>query len=1041
MKKRLQFILTLSLVLLVQIGFAQTKTVTGVVTDGSLPLPGVSVLVKGTQTGTQTDFDGNYSINASVGDVLVFSYVSMTTQEVTVGNSNTINVTLVLDTALDEVVVVAYGTSTKEQLTGAVTTISAKRIEKRGLSNPLVAIDGASPGVRLTSTNGQPGSSPAIRIRGFGSVNASQAPLIILDGSQFSGSFSSINPNDIASFSILKDAASTALYGNRAANGVVIITTKKGKLGKNSFTLNVSQGFTDRSIEEYRRVTAEEYYPLIWESIRNQQITTGSTVVAANQFATDNVFDALGVNPFNVPNNQIVGTDGLLNPAAELLFADDLDYQDPLIRTGYKQNIDFTYSGANENTDYFASLSYFKEEGFIVSSDFERLNARINVNTKLNDWLKTGINLSNASSRANDGNAGGSNSLVNPFATTRTIAPIFPVFLHDQTTGAFVLDSNGQRQFDFGDTRAGITNGRNVILENLLNTNRDVISTLGARTYAEFKFLKDFKATFNASLDRRNFFNITFGNPIVGDASPDGRASRFSQIIDTQNYTQLLEYTKNIGNHNINVLAGHESFQQDITFLQANRTGLIVDGNTELINFTTTTNADSGLSTLTREGYFTRANYNYDSKYFISASYRRDASSRFINDRFGDFWSVGGSWRVIRENFMEKFSWIDDLKVRASYGQLGNDNLGFFPALDTFDLGINDGPNPGILLASAGGNPDLTWEKNIQTDVAIEFGLFNNRISGTFEYYNRESEDLLFNVPAAREDGIDTRPDNIGSLFNRGFEFDLNFEVIKKQDFSWNFNLNGTTLKNEITELPDDNAEITVGNSQRLRVGGDLFSYFIRDFVGVDPADGAALYVVDPDLAVVGDPGVRVTPDGTVVTTDQNDALRSFIGSAVYDVAGAFTHNFRYKQFELGMTFIYQLGGETLDGNYQQLLHSGRAGTAFSRDILNRWQQPGDITSQPRLDASQLANFDVLSDRFLISSDFLALRQINLAYNLTPEMVNYLGISSGRVYANAENVFQTNGRRGLDATQTFNGAVSNVFTPARTITFGLNFTF
>ncbi|AXT19564.1 SusC/RagA family TonB-linked outer membrane protein [Flavobacteriaceae bacterium AU392] len=1040
MKKRLQFILTLSLVLLVQIGFAQTKTVTGTVTDGDLPLGGVSVQIKGTQTGTSTDFDGNYSISASVGDVLVFSYVGTTTQEITVGASNTINVTLAADTTLDEVVVVAYGTSTKEQLTGAVTQITTERIEKRGLSNPLVAIDGAAAGVRLTSANGQPGSTPAIRIRGFGSVNASQAPLIILDGSQFSGSFSSINPNDIASFSILKDAASTALYGNRAANGVVIITTKKGKQGKNTFTLNVSQGFTDRSIEEYRRVTAEEYYPLIWESIRNQQITSGSDLVTANQFATDNVFDALGVNPFNVPNNQIVGTDGLLNPNAQLLFT-DLDYQDPLIRTGNKQNADFTYSGANENTDYFASLSYFKEEGFIVSSDFERFNTRINVNTKLNDWFKTGINLSAASSRSNNGNAGATNSLVNPFATTRTIAPIFPVFLHDPVTGDFVLDDDGNRQFDFGDTRAGITNGRNVILENLLNTDRDVISTLGARTYAEFTFLKDFKATFNASLDRRNFFNITFGNPVVGDASPDGRASRFSQIIDTQNYTQLIEWNKSIGNHNINLLGGHESFQQDITFLQANRTGLIVDGNTELINFTTTTNADSGLSTLTREGFFTRANYNYDGKYFLSGSFRRDASSRFINDRWGNFWSVGGSWRIVKESFMDNVSWVNDLKLRASYGQLGNDNLGFFPALDTFDLGLNDGPNPGILLASAGGNPDLTWETNIQTDIAIEFGLFNNRINGTFEYYNRESEDLLFNVPQARENGVDTAPANIGSLFNRGFEFDLNFEAIKTQDFSWNVNVNGTTLKNEITELPDDNAEITVGNSQRLRVGGDLFAYFIRDFVGVDPADGAALYVADPELAVAGDPGVRVQADGTVATTDQNDALRSFIGSAVYDLAGAFTHNFRYKQFELGMTFIYQLGGETLDTNYQQLLHSGRAGTAFARDILNRWQQPGDITNQPRLDASQLANFDVLSDRFLISSDFLALRQVSLAYNLSPKINDYLGITAGRIYANGENIFQANGRRGLDATQTFNGNTTNTFTPARTITLGLNLTF
>ncbi|WP_281986272.1 SusC/RagA family TonB-linked outer membrane protein [Aquimarina aggregata] len=1020
---------------------ALQNMVSGVVTaQDNVPLPGVNVVIKGTNNGTQTDFDGNYKLEANQGDVLVFSYIGLITKEVIIGTSTTINITLQEDAStLDEVVVVAYGVARKSTYTGSVTQITATEITERPVTNVLTALDGAAAGVRLTPANGQPGSSPTIRVRGIGSVNASSDPLIVVDGVQFTGDFSNLNPNDIASLSILKDAASTSLYGSRAANGVILITTKKGKKGrKDTFTLDVSQGVSTRGIQEYERVSTREYYPLMWEALRNSfSISDNIPLDEANQRASDEIFGNLGINPFNVPNDQIVLTDGSLNPAAELLYTDDLDWQDFLIRTGFRSNLNFSYSGASEKTDYFASIGYLKEDGYLIKTDFERITGRINVNSQLKKWFKTGLNLSVSTTTANNASDGTSTGSVNPFNVSRSIAPIYPVFLHNQTTGAFLLDSQGNRQYDFTSPRAG-AGGRNVIQETLLNRDVDEIFSLNSRVYAEFKFLQDFTFTINAALDKRFREGVEFENPIVGDAQGAGRLTKQTSIRSAINYNQLLRYSKDIGKHTLGVLLGHESFEQENNFFEGQRTGVIAEGIDELVNFTTTTDLNSDTGRLTREGYFSNITYDFNDKYYISGSYRRDASSRFLNNRWGDFFSVGGSWRLNQEEFMNSIEWINNLKLRASYGEVGNDRLGsFYISQALFGLNNNNGPEGGI-LASASGNPDLTWETNIQSDVAIEFGLFNNRVFGTLEYYNRESKDLLFEVPLELENGLDDRPDNIGSLVNSGLELDLNIGIIKTTNFSWDLNINASTLKNEITELPQ---EEIINGTKKLFVGGDIFSFFLRDWYGVDPADGSALYILDPDKGAVGDSDVRTTADGTIVTTNQNDALFDIVGTATPDLFGSFTNSFKYKNFELGITCTYQLGGETFDSAYRSLLHSGDFGDSFHIDIRDRWQNPGDITDVPRLDVEQLSNFGASSDRWLVKSDFLALRQANLAYNFNRTLTERLGLSSARIYMSGENLFVLNARKGLEPAQRFAGTTSNRFTPARIVTLGFNATF
>ncbi len=1043
MKKRLNGILTLFLVFVVQLTFAQEKTVTGTVvsTADGMTLPGVNVIIQGTSTGTQTDFDGNYSINVSQGDQLVFSYLGFEPRTVRVGAGNVIDVSLEVDSqALDEVLVVAYGTVKKSAFTGSAGQIDASEIAERPITNVTQALQGQIAGVNTTTSSGQPGAGPSISIRGIGSFSASNDPLIILDGVQFDGALSSINSNDVENITVLKDAASTSLYGSRAANGVVMITTKTGRKDKEIFSLNVSQGFTSRGVDEYDRVGPAQYYELMWEARRNALAISGDIPFnEANQTATNEVFGNLRTNPFNVPNDQIVLPNGRINPDAELLYPDDLDWQEPLTRSGSRTNTDFSYQGGSERTDYFVSLSHLDETGYVINSDFERLTGRINVNSTFKEWFKTGLNLSGATSKGNNAQAATtqSNSLVNPFFTTRNIAPIYPVYVHDPVTGAFVLDENGNRIFNEGVDRVGSTSGRHVIQEALLNRDEDKISSVSARTYAEFYFLNDFTFTVNAALDKRFSYNSFFQNPIIGDAAPVGRGARTSNSRTTMNINQLLNYDRVFGKHSVNVLLGHESYETEIENLTGTRQEQIVDGNTELINFTTTTNLSSYLRRQTREGYFSRINYDYDGKYFISGSYRRDASSRFSEEaRWGDFFSVGTAWRVDRELFMEEVDWVNALKLRASYGEVGNDELGgFYASQSLFGLGFNNQSEGGILVSDPG-NRNLKWETNIQKDIALEFGLFNNRLSGTVEYYERESKDLLFDVPLPISSGLDDFPNNVGDWVNKGLEVELKASIVRTPDFLWDLSINAATLSNEITSLPQ---EEIINGSKKLVVGGDIFAYWLRDFYGVDPADGSALYIVDPEL--IGDGADVRTVNGVEVTTNQNKALFDFVGTANPDVFGGFSNSFSYKGISLGFTFTYQLGGQTYDSNYASIEHSGRYGTALTTDMLNRWQNPGDITNVPRMDANRINQFGAASSRYLVSSDNIALRQASVGYTFSQDITETLGLDKFRLYVSGENLFVITERTGMDVGQNFNGTTQNRFVPSRVISVGANLTF
>ncbi|HLG39089.1 MAG TPA: SusC/RagA family TonB-linked outer membrane protein [Chitinophagaceae bacterium] len=1026
--------------------FAQ-KTITGKVTDDKgKPVPNASVLVKGTTTGTVTKSDGTYTITVpATANVLVFSSVDMSEEEVTIGSQTTINSSLKsAERTMSEVVVVAYGTQKRESITGSVSKIGATQLESRLTTNISQALAGAAPGISATSGNGQPGSSAALRIRGFGSVNASSSPLYVVDGFPYGGYIGDINTNDIESITLLKDASSTALYGARAANGVVMITTKKGKAATPKLNLFVNTGFSSRGLPEYDRVGAYDYYPLLWQAMKHGLMFptsgVGQTEAVAAQNATNNIASQLIYNPFGVPNNQIVGVDGKMNSNAKLVY-DDFDWYSPLERNGMRNEVGFNLSSRANKSDYFFSLNYLNDEGFVIKSDFQRINARLAINTQVKDWLRTGVNLTTALVSTNQAAGDGSNTFINPFVFARGMGPIYPVHAFT-AAGAPVLDAFGNQYYDYGthpgsvNRPSGASPGRHVIYETLLNERREKRNSIIARTFIETKFLRYFTFTANAGIDLNNFRSQSFQNRIVGDGvTGGGTSSSSSNEYRTISFNQILNYNQKFGLHDVSALVGHESQKNNDEIFSGSRRGMNLDGNIEMANFVTLASVTGQLDQLRREGFLSRINYGYNNKYYLDLSYRRDASSRFAPEsRWGNFYSAGVSWSVMRESFMENVKWLNDLKFRASYGTVGNDELGSYyeyPAL--FSLGWNNAGEPGALLATVA-TPELTWEVNKTLNVGLEFVALKNRISGSVEYFDRGSSELLFSVPQGLSAPVTTKNENIGAMSNKGIEVQLNADIVKTKTVNWDFQVNFTSLKNKITKLPETTPTIVSG-TKRLEVGQDIFAFYLRKWYGVDPADGTGLFYVAPGTTT----NIRVIK-GDSLTTNPTNAKFDYAGSAIPKFFGSISSTIAVKDISLSFLFNYQVGGLFYDGNYAGLLATSY-GRALHTDNLLAWKKPGDVTEIPRLDINQTSQFNSQSDRFLIDASYLNLRNVTITYKLPKSLLDKIGVDQAKVYVGGENLHIWSKRKGMNPAESFNGTNSPVYVPNRLINMGVNFTF
>lgn len=1043
--------------------FAQDLTISGKVTsaeDGS-SVPGVNVVVAGTTTGAVTDIDGNYKVTVpSDGATLVFSFIGMVTQEVEIGSRSVINITMALDyEELSEVIVTAYGTSTVKAFTGSATAINSKDIELRQVTSPIAAIEGNSTGVQFITPSGAPGESPNIIIRGVGTLNGGTdtdsqgAPLYIVDGVQFEGDLTLINQDDIKSMTVLKDAASSALYGSRAANGVVIITTKKGIKGQpTSVNYSGQYGWMSPAIDEYEVTSPQQYYEVMWEAYKNSLDPAdypNATYPTAEADASGTIYNRLGYNPFNVANDDIVDTNGNINPSAQVVYP-GLDWYDALQRQGTRTNHNLTVGGGSDKASLFFSTGYLKEKGYVIETEFERVSMRLNADIAANDWLTIGSNMYLTMSDRKGVGSAGSGSIVNPFGFAKNMGAVYPVYLVDDATKQIVLDAAGNKIYDRGEgyTAYGISPrpqspGRHAIEEAILNDIFDSRNAYGFRAHAKVDLPwvegLGIKATY--ARDYQDRVLKDYENAEVGDGQPTARYAETRSRRLVENFNQLITYEKTIGGfHNIDVTLGHESYDRSYTSNNGFATTQVAEGIFEFDNFSVPIRVGGSTTNKTLEGYFARLNYDYKNKYYISLSGRRDGSSVFNKDvRWGNFFAVGGSWRISEESFLQNVSFVDNLKLRASYGEVGNDNLGdFYISQARYQLTSNAG-NPAITLSDLG-NAALTWETIESFDVALDFAVID-RIDGTVEYYRKNSSDLLYNLPIALSNGLNAIPDNVADMYNSGIEVSLTGRILDNLGgFTWEVTALGTTLKNEITKIPDP----FQNDSKRWDVGRTRYDYYIYHSAGVDPDTGDQLYKVFEDDPETGNGVPVLDPEGNQeTTTDWGDAGRAFTGdTSIPDFIGSITNRFSYKGFSLSVLFTTSQGGKLLDYGYSNMMSSGDFGESHHVDQLNAWKQPGDKTSVPRLENGNSDLVQRESTRFLTDASFWSLRNVNLSYTFNQQILDKLGLSKLGVFVSGENLWFKSERQGLNPQYNLAGTGSgNDYNPNRMISVGLNFGF
>ncbi|KAI4362216.1 MULTISPECIES: SusC/RagA family TonB-linked outer membrane protein [Parabacteroides] len=1045
--KKLTYLL-FCLILGIGMATAQTTKVTGTVisADDNEPIIGASIVVKGTMVGTVTDFDGAFSLDVpSSAKTLVVSYVGMKTQEIEVKS----NLRILMQTdnqSLDEVVVVAYGTAKKESFTGSAEIIKNEKIEKRTVANVSKALDGLVAGVQTTSGSGQPGSGSSVVIRGFGSIKASQNPLYVVDGIPYDGNINAINPNDIESMTVLKDASAGALYGSRGANGVVMITTKKGKDGALLVNLKANWGIASRAIPRYETMDERGYLETIFQSYKNDQIASNGLSPEAASVAA---LTAMGsgakaifgtnqmYNPFNFPIAELIDpVTGKVRSDATLRYHEDW-MDEATANNPLRQEYVLNMSGSQNKTKYMFSLGYLNEDGLLKTTNFQRYTGRINVDTEYKNWLTAGLSTNFAHTKSNTSQTSTSASS-NIFYSAQLMAPIFPVHQLDEN-GQIMYGADGAPMFDYGSTRpAGANANFNSIatlFDDKYGTNDDNVS---GRTYISLGDLKDgplqgLKLTANFGFDYVNRNNFTYYNPYFGNAaSVKGMLAKSNYRYFSYTFNQLLTYDRKFNDkHHIDFLAGHEYYDYEVSSLSATKSGFPFGGIYELAGATTITDASSLKDSYTIESYLFRANYDYMDKYYLSASFRTDGSSRFNKDyRWGKFWSVGANWRMNNEAFLSDVDWLNNLSVKASYGVQGNDNVGTLYAWQSFyDLGWPNASMSGALVSSLE-NTNLKWEQNGNLNVGVEAKVFD-RFSASIEWYNRKTTDMLLDYPMASSLGFDSYLKNIGSMRNTGWDITLNGRLVNTNDFTWDLTLMGSTIKNKVLHLADK-PEIISGN-YIIKEGETINSFYTAKSAGVDPATGSQLYWVW-DTDENGNPGEPYISSNINKAT----ASKQIMGSRIPNLYGSFTNDFKYKGFDLSIMCTYSIGGKVLDSVYNTFMYGNYVGQAKHKNLERAWKQPGDITDVPKI---EIGKAYPITDADLINASYLAIKNITLGYSLPTRLTKGMFMKEIRFTATADNLVLFSHLKGMDPQYNFSGGTTFVYTPSRTISFGVDVKF
>lgn len=1069
-------LLTLLMAFVVQFSFAQEKTITGTVSDeDGLPLPGVNVIIKGTTKGTQTDFDGKYSISAESSNVLVFSFVGYQTQELTVANSTTMNVILVAGEQLEEIVVVGYGTTTKEAFTGTAAVVNVEELEAKTVSNVSQALRGEVAGVNVVQGSGAPGRDATIRIRGFGSVNGNRDPLYVVDGAPFASDVSSINPADIESMTILKDAAATSIYGSRGANGVILITTKQGKQGKTRVSVDFKTSVNTQLLPTYETIESpEEYIELSWLSLKNKGTLLGqgdpagwasSNLYSTNPDDTEAIYSAYNI--WDTEGSQLINpATGKFNSGVSRKFT-PTKWSDAAFGTGYRTEANVQLSGGSESTRFNVSFGYLDDNGYDVNSSYTRYTTRLNLENKTVEWLTVGTNIGWTGSKYNNAtDLNGSTSSGNIFAVTNTTPAIYDIYLRD-LDGNLVPDPIfGGNQYDYGGEygRRAWNNTNGIADAHYDRSLSDGNTLLGnINITIDFTDWLSFETRYSGQYEAIE--NVSIGNPYYGAVASDGGSLFKTNTTNiNQNFLQLLRFNKSFGAHNIEAFIAHESTENEYKNFSGGALKAVLPYSEDLNQYTIPFGrSESYTLGWTLESYFAQLNYNYNNKYYLTGSVRRDGSSRFKNDRWGTFGSVGLGWIISNEDFFSNVSFLDYLKLKGSYGIIGDQGVRLQYGYQRYGIATTPDGSYSFTRDNLLANPDLTWETSYITQVGFESTWFNNTLDLNVDYYIKDTKNLFFTTELyPSEGGWAAYEYNSGKLRNKGLEFEAAVNIFKSKapgDFTLTFAVNGEILDNEITEMP-----LKLGSDERnvflptnLSKGHGIYDWYMREWAGVDPASGVGLWNLYYDdrngdgIFNAGDSQISsltqymdTNPDANVertITSNWSDATRKYVGkSAIPKIRGGFRLSAGYKNFNLSTQWGYNIGGYVYDGGYASLMQNGSliGSNNFHTDIRNSWKEPGDVTNVPRMTAGYNTdvNWSSQSTRFLTKADYLSLNNVNLGYNLPEKFTERMALSKFNIFVSGDNLLMFSARQGLNPSTLISTSNYGTFMPMTTFSVG-----
>lgn len=1051
MNKRLALFLAFFAFVLTTVS-AQVGAVRGTVVsaDDGEPVVGATVTVRHAKKNAVTDLDGKFQINdVRLGqDRLIISYIGMKTVEVAAKAE--LRVRLEAEaSAMDEVIVVAFGKQKRESFTGSAAVLDSKQIAQQQVSNPISALSGRVAGLQMAESNSATGY-PSMNVRGVSSINAAIEPLIVLDGLPYNGAYSDINPADVESMTVLKDAASTALYGARGANGVILITTKQAKRGQAVVTMEARVGANTNARVDYETIDqAPEYYEAYYRAHYNANIAAGQDPFTAHKNANNTLgkgadVGGLGFVTWTAPEGQyLIGENGRFNPNATkgalvtnngktyLLMPED--WKKAALRNGIREEYNVNVNGGNDTFQAYANMGYMRDQGLVVGTDYERYTGRMKFDWNVKPWLRVGTNVTYTHGDADY--SGDALSAIYSLPNN-----LYPIYVRD-AEGNILQDARGD-VYDWGDGRITGVQRANLNSDAPMQSDRLDISSrssnaFGGQAYAEITFLTDFRLTANVNIYETEYRDKTGNNPYYGYATTSGGGltvehNRYYNF----NTQQLLNWAHTYGQHTISALLGHEYSRDNTLKLQANKTNYFSYATHQELNglLQNGTGIASSSALYNVEGFFLRAQYDYASKYFASASYRRDGSSRFHPDhRWGNFWSVGGAWIVTKEKW-ELPRWVSMLKLKASYGQQGNDGIGNFNYSDYYDISVVNGE--GVLAFDSKGKQDITWETNTNLNVGLEFELFNHRLRGSVEYYNRKTTDMLmwFTVPTSM--GYSGYYDNIGDMSNRGVELTLDGDIVKTRHFTWGAYLNMSFNKNEVSYLPEENKTSFIdgvggyyyGNWQYVGEGKPIYTWWLKKWAGLNE-QGQSIWYRNATAA-----------DGVATmetTTDYDNADYYLCGDPHPTVYGGLGMNFQLYGFDLSVNCNYSLGGKDLDGGYASLIAapvSGATAVRLHKDILRSWTPENTATDMPRWQYGDQYEAST-SDRFLVSASYFTLKSISAGYTFPKQWIKRLGLTNLRVYASADNIAYWTARKGFDPRNSLAGSTVSGAEPTSVGTF------